>query len=136
VTEHVPPGIPPAPPGASGPPAPPGHPGLPAPPARQGQDQGARLADGDWHRVHPLSPAIRSWQLVVFILVIGVQNVGGDIFSGDLPDRPHVGGRLLAGGGLIILALVGVVLGLAYLSWRMTRFRVTPDALELHSGVV
>jgi putative membrane protein len=99
-------------------------------------DSGARLADGDWHRVHPLSPAIRSWQLVVVILVIAVQNVGNDLVAGDLPEQPHIGGRLLAGGGAVVLVVVGVVLGLAYVSWRMTRFRVTPDALELHSGVV
>jgi putative membrane protein len=73
---------------------------------------------------------------VVFILVIAVQNVGGDLFAGDLPDQPHIGGRILAGGGLLVLLVVGVVLGLAYVSWRMTRFRVTPDALELHSGVL
>lgn len=102
------------------------------------QDQGARLADGDWHRVHPLSPAIRSWQLVIFILLVAVQNLGGDVAQGDLPDfdRPHPGGRLLAGGGAILLLVVLLVLGVAALSWRMTRFRVTADALELHSGVL
>ena len=112
----------------------PAQPSAPAPAA----DQGARLADGDWHRVHPLTPAIRSWQLVVFVLLVAVQNVGGDVAQGDLPDfgRPHPGGRLLAGGGAILLLAVLLVLGVAALSWRMTRFRVTPDALELHSGVL
>ena len=102
------------------------------------QDQGARLADGEWHRVHPLTPAIRSWQLVIFILLIAVQNVGGDVAQGDLPSlsAPHPGGRLLAGGGAVVLAIVLAVLGVAWLSWRMTRFRVTVDALELHSGVL
>jgi putative membrane protein len=110
----------------------------PAPTRVPAADQGARLADGDWHRVHPLTPAIRSWQLVVFVLLVAVQNVGGDVAQGDLPDfqRPHPGGRLLAGGGAVVLLVVLLVLGVAALSWRMTRFRVTADALELHSGVL
>jgi putative membrane protein len=106
--------------------------------SRAGSDQGARLADGEWHRVHPLSPAIRSWQLVIFVLLVAVQNVGGDLASGDLPDlgATSPGGRTLAGGGAVVLGIVLAVLGVAWISWRMTRFRVTPDALELNSGVL
>jgi putative membrane protein len=115
-------------------PAPPAPAPGPAPPGAQ--DQGARLADGEWHRVHPLSPAIRSWQLVVFILVVAIQNVGGDLFRGDVLDATQASGRILAGGTAIVVVAVAMVIGIATLSWRMTRFRVTQDALELNSGVL
>jgi putative membrane protein len=75
---------------------------------------------------------------VVFILVIAVQNIGGDLARGDLPDveDTHIGGRLIAGGSAIVVLAVAAVIAAAYVSWRMTRFRVTADALELNSGVL
>ena len=36
-------------------------PPAPAPPA---------VTDGEWHRVHPLTPAVHSWQALVVLLVV------------------------------------------------------------------
>lgn len=112
-----------------------------AEPAPEPVATGARPheADGNWHRVHPLTPAVKSWQVVVVIIVFLVQDLGQSMASGEhgvLPPADGVGGTFLAGGIGLALLLLMAGLGFAFLSWRMTRFRVTEDALELHHGVV
>jgi putative membrane protein len=90
--------------------------------------------------VHPLTPAVKSWQVIVVILVFVVQDWGQGLARGErgvLPSgKGEIGGGWLAGGiGLVaLLLLLGA--GFAVLSWRMSRYRVTEDALELHQGVV
>ncbi len=104
----------------------------------------APLADGQWHRAHWSTPLMKSWQALAVLIVFVGQDAGqsamrgegswwNDLRSGDLG---RASGSFLAGGlGLLVLLLAAGV-GLAVLSWRMTRFRVTEDAVELHSGVL
>ncbi len=97
-------------------------------------------ADGQWHRVHPLTPAVRSWQVIVVILVFVAQDWGQAAARGEHSLLPSSGDGLglaavLGGIGLVVL-VVGLGVGFAFLSWRMSRYRVTEDALELHHGVV
>lgn len=97
------------------------------------------LADGQWHRMHPLTPVVRSWRVLIVVLVFVVQGWGDNLAQGDgLPDvhRPSVGGRVLAGGGAVVILVLAVGIGYAVLSWRATRFRVADEALELHSGIL
>jgi putative membrane protein len=97
------------------------------------------LTDGEWHRVHPLTPVVRSWRVLVVVLVFVVQGWGDNLLRGDgLPDvhRPNVAGRVLAGGGAVVFAVLAVGIGYIVLSWRTTRFRVADEALELHSGIL
>lgn len=99
----------------------------------------AHEADGQWRLVHPLTPAVKSWQVVVVMLVFFVQDWGHAVASSEgglLPFGKGLHGSLLAGGiGIGALAvLVGI--GFAFLSWRMTRYRVIEDALELQHGVI
>jgi putative membrane protein len=98
--------------------------------------------DGQWHRVHPLTPLISSWQALVVILIFVGQGFGQDALQGhDVPSdvppnfRGYVTTWLLAGGA-VVLALFVLGGGLAVLSWRMTRFRVTEEALEIRHGVI
>src|SRR3954453_9063972 len=93
------------------------------------------LADGEWHRMHPLTPVVRSWRVLVIVLVFIVQDWGDNVVRGEgLPDvhRPDVAGRVLAGGTAVIVAVLAIGVGYAVLSWRATRFRVARDGLELH----
>lgn len=95
--------------------------------------------DGRWRRVHPLTPVLRSWQVIVVLLVIVAQNLGENVLQGDgvsRKDLPELRGWMLAGGGLIFLAALAVIGFLAYLSWAFTRYRVTDEALELQHGVL
>jgi putative membrane protein len=98
----------------------------------------AGTADGAWHRVHPLTPAVRSWQFIAVLLVIVVQDTGQSAVreatgtgSGRSDGIPWLGAGAVAlvVGGLVIALLLAV-------SWRMTRYRVTDEALELQHGVV
>jgi putative membrane protein len=102
-------------------------------------------ADGQWHRVHWLTPAVKSWQVIAVVLVFVVQDWGQAVARGDRSFLPGSGGdgagggvagRWLAGGIGVLALLIALGVGFAVLSWRMTRFRVTADALELHHGVI
>ncbi|MCU1420069.1 MAG: hypothetical protein JWR57_1238 [Mycetocola sp.] len=103
-----------------------------------------RLADGEWHRLHPATPLLRGGIAFVAILgvlvtnfrdrfvelVVGIQEEGGDPLD-FLIDR----GWLLPGLGIAIL-LVGIgILGF-YLSWRFNRFRITDELVDVRSGIV
>jgi putative membrane protein len=107
---------------------------------RRAAGQAPIAADGQWHRVHPLTPAVRSWQILAVLLVYLAQDFGQTVVRGDAGGSPaaqlsKLHGRALAGGGLIALLVVAVGGTLAYLSWRFTRYRVTHYALELQHGV-
>ncbi len=91
--------------------------------------------------MHPLTPAVRSWRVLVVVLFFLAQDFGQkSLQDGSVPDVgskvPRLGGRVLAGGGLVLLLVLLAGIGFAVLSWRMTRYRVTAEALELHSGVL
>lgn len=95
-------------------------------------------SDVPWRRVHPLTPLLASWQVIAVGLVFLTQSAGERLLSGDgLPTRELRPGLFtgLAAFGLILVSAL-VVVGLASLSWRMTRYRVTEQALELHHGVL
>ena len=114
----------------------------PAPPAVPGG-----VADGSWQRVHPLTPAVHSWQALVVLLVVALQDVGQNLVREAAGDGPGGSGRGGDGSGgpsaeflRIGLPIVGLllvaVITLLVLSWRLTRYRVTSEALELRHGVV
>ena len=104
------------------------------------QPRVTELANGDWHRLHPLTPWLRVLNLlggVLFMaLIIGVP-LAGAVF-GDDPDSPRLDispGTYFVLVGIIalvifVLGTVGVVLG-----YRATEFRVTDEVLEVRSGV-
>ena len=89
----------------------------------------------DWRRVHPISPFIRSWSaLLIFVYLImnfSVQELRGFIEAFNL----SVGQSLLILLG-IVLAILTVAAGLYAISWRFYQFRITTDAVQLHSGVI
>lgn len=98
--------------------------------------------DGQWLRVHPLTPLVRSWQMVaVAVFFFGQDLLQRRVGLGsDLPDGVTVPNGLsrtawLAGGGVVLLVLAGL-LGLAFLSWRMTRYCLTAESIEISSGVL
>ncbi|KQZ09154.1 hypothetical protein ASD23_12745 [Agromyces sp. Root1464] len=119
------------------------------------------LADGEWHRLHPASPLLRGG--LVFIAVIGfiIANLRERVieiflaifapestapidaeygeWQQDWANDP-VGGIVvngLVGWALLALAavIIAVVIGF-WLSWRMHTFRVTPEAVEVRSGIL
>ncbi len=107
----------------------------PLSPELDGAPAGAPAASADeqgWHRLHKVTPLLKGWKSIAFALVFFTQQRGDDLLAG----RGVPGGRevLIT---LVLLALFGVLAAVwAFLSWRMTRYRVDQDVLQLHSGVL
>uniref|UniRef100_UPI001F0CBBC5 PH domain-containing protein n=1 Tax=Cellulomonas endophytica TaxID=2494735 RepID=UPI001F0CBBC5 len=98
---------------------------VPVTPERTGEDGYA------WRRMHPVTPVVRGWRVVVGLLAVGVFQVD------QLAELVRaLGGRvwLVALGVLVLVALVGVAS--SAVAWRMTRFAVTDEAVHLRSGVL
>ncbi len=90
-------------------------------------------ADQDgWRRLHKVTPVLKGWKVVAIALVILGQQRGDDLITGgEAPGRIEI---LITVGALAVLAVAASVW--AYLSWRMTRYRVGTDIVQLHSGVL
>jgi putative membrane protein len=79
--------------------------------------------EGDWRRLHPLTPLLRGGRSVLVVLtVLGSQGLRAVPSRGALV-------LLLLGAGLVAVA-VGAV------AWRTTRFRVAGGELQVDSGVL
>ncbi len=110
------------------------------------------LSDGEWHRLHPLTPLLRGGLTLVVIAGILIANFrdrliqaavpifapevdGADFSTGDPIDFIAERGLVLVAIGAVI-AVVIVLIGGFYLSWRFHTFRITDDDVEVRSGVL
>jgi len=103
-----------------------------------------RLADGDWHRLHPATPLLRGG--IAFVAILGVILVNLRDFVINIvvgaPNEefdPFVWIFEHDFAGLILLAIIaGLLLAVGgfYLSWRMHTFRITADQVEVRSGIL
>ena len=109
--------------------------------------KGARLADGQWHRLHPASPVLKGGFALLAIagviivnirdilinIVIGGGNSPGDEYDPLVWIYEHEFGGLIA---LALLAGIAVFVAGFYVSWRMHRFRITDEQVEVQSGIL
>jgi putative membrane protein len=105
-----------------------------------------RLADGEWHRLHPATPLLRGGIVFIFIagyfissarqqlidLALGAPHAHED---GDPVTLLTEHGRLpiallIIGGVLLLIVLV------FYFSWRVHTFRITDEVVEVRSGLI
>lgn len=115
------------------------QPGAPA--VQPHPDEPQRDAEGVWHRVHPLTPFVRSW-LLLLALAWGIGNTFlDDVLSALVKHEPlnvDVGGAVqLVGAGLALAVLCGVLgllIGLGLLSWWFTRYQITEEHVRFRSG--
>ena len=113
------------------------------------------LSDGEWHRLHPLTPLFRGGLFLVVIAGIVIANLrdrlvfiflpwlDDDIdvedvedFQGRDPIDFIVANNLYLVAALALLGILLVLIGLFYLSWRFHTFRITGDDVEVRSGVL
>ena len=107
------------------------------------------LSDGDWHRMHPLTPVFRGGLVLVVVVGIIVANLRDRViaffFDGVIPGGYDAGQDpvdYVLGHGLVLVVLLGVlgvllvVLGIFYVTWRFHTFRITGDDVEVRSGVL
>ena len=104
-----------------------------------------RLADGEWHRLHPATPLLKGGIALIAILgviVVNLRDVLINIVIGGGPGDeydPFVWIIEHDYAGLIILAIIGgLLLFIAgfYVSWRMHTFRITDEQVEVRSGIL
>jgi putative membrane protein len=145
---------PPVPPNPYAPP--PGPPAASVPPGAAPVATRSPLSDGEWHRLHPLTPLLRGGLVLVIVAGIAIANfrdrllgdfvpwlmpwlgpdVDVDVDFGDDPidwifSRNLIGWALLA-----VVAVVLALVALFYVSWRFHTFRITGDDVEVRSGVL
>ncbi len=114
---------------------------------------GARspLSDGEWHRMHPLTPLFRGGLALVVVAGIVISNLRERIVDfflrAAVPDVPDYGDpgdpidfvlrhNLVLLALLAVLVVVLVLIGLFYLAWRFHSFRITGDDVEVRHGVL
>ncbi|MGV8883907.1 MAG: PH domain-containing protein [Rhodoglobus sp.] len=104
---------------------------------------GSRLADGEWHRLHPATPLLKGG--IAFVAILGIVLVNlrdvfiNAVFDGPEDFNPFVWIIEHDYAVLIILAIIGgLLLFIAgfYISWRMHTFRITDELVEVRSGVL
>ncbi|WP_454117825.1 PH domain-containing protein [Microbacterium lacticum] len=107
------------------------------------------LSDGEWHRLHPLTPVLRGGLFLIVVMGIVIANLRDRLITWFLPGlaewEQYEGGDpvdyvwqnnlwLLA--GLVVLGVLVILLGVFWLSWRFHTFRITGDDVEVRSGVL
>lgn len=106
------------------------------------------LSDGEWHRLHPLTPVLRGGLFLVVVLGIVITNLRDRIIGwlfpavADLeryeadPVDYVVSNNLVLLALLAVLAVLLLLLGGFWLSWRFHTFRITGDDVEVRSGIL
>lgn len=105
------------------------------------------LSDGEWHRLHPLTPLFRGGFALVVVAGIVIANFRDriiflflpDELDGEYPEDPVdfvIENNLIVIALAAVLAIVLVLIGLFYVSWRFHMFRITGDDVEVRSGVL
>ncbi|WP_315096465.1 PH domain-containing protein [uncultured Cellulomonas sp.] len=85
-----------------------------------------------WRRMHPVTPALKGWKVLVAVLAIAWFQVGENLQQAiDLLE-----GRAFLAllGGILLVGLIGF--GYSAVAWRVTRFAVTDDAVHLRTGIL
>lgn len=81
--------------------------------------------DGDWQRLHPLTPLLRGWRFLLFVgAAAGQQGLRQD----EGLDPVWIGTAVLAATGVAVL--YGLVV------WRTTRYRLSAGELQVDSGLL
>lgn len=123
----------------------PQQPGSAPAPATTARAKAVELADGEWHRLHPATPFLRGG--LSFVILVGVLFsifrdrliglfVPPEWAEGAVEDEfgDFVIAQLLwVLIGLLVVVVVGVLL--SWLSWRVHRFRITGDQVEVQQGI-
>ncbi len=103
-----------------------------------------RLADGEWHRLHPATPLLRggfAFVAVIGIIIVNLRDVGIEILLGSQEEGGDPFTWIIEhefAGWVLLAILVGLILFVVgfYVSWRMHTFRITNEQVEVRSGIL
>lgn len=107
------------------------------------------LADGEWHRMHPLTPLMQGGLFLIVIIGIVVANMRDrlialfvpqfrdyeDRYAGDPVDWIFTNNLVLVALGVVLAVLV-LIIAAFYLSWRFHQFRISDSDVEVKQGVL
>ncbi|MGC5077372.1 PH domain-containing protein [Agrococcus sp. DT81.2] len=127
------------------PPRPQPQPGGAPTPATDARAKAIELVDGEWHRLHPATPLLRGGLSLIIFLGILVSIFRDRLIGMFVPpewsefERDPFGDFVIdqllwVGLGTIAVVLVGILA--FWLSWRVHRFRITGDAVEVEQGIL
>lgn len=111
------------------------------------------LADGEWHRLHPLTPLFKGGLVLIIVAGIALNNFRDRLiywFIGLFaPEEAHVGdyaGRdpvdwvvennLILIVLLVVLGVLIVLIALFWLVWRFQEFRISDEHVEVRKGII
>lgn len=114
------------------------------------------LSDGEWHRLHPLTPLLRGGLFLVVVIGIVIANLRDRLvflfLPGLAPDIPPeeleewessgdpidfiIANNLYLVAALVVLAVLLALVVIFYTSWRFHTFRITGDDVEVRSGIL
>lgn len=135
-------------PAQPGPAHPPQGPPLQGPPPggpqADARARAAALVDGEWHRLHPASPLLRGGLALIIFLGILFSTFRDRLIGMFVPDEYEDWEQDPFGDFLVdqllwvtlgVIVLVLLLIGLFWLAWRVHRFRITGDAVEVQQGI-
>ena len=82
------------------------------------------LEPGGWHRLHPLTPAVRAGRMLIPLLFVALYAFSSGNFGRGV------------GGTIARLVALPIVLLFAVISWWVTRWRIEGDALRIETGLI
>ncbi|MFS0853012.1 PH domain-containing protein [Microbacterium sp. 179-I 3D4 NHS] len=111
------------------------------------------FADGEWHRMHPLTPLFKGGLALIIIAGIVITNLRDRLITWFVnlftPQEAHYGeyssgdpvdwvleNNLILIALLSVLALVVVLVLIFWFVWRFQQFRITGDHVEVRKGIV
>ena len=107
------------------------------------------MSDGEWHRLHPLTPLLRGGLFLLVMIGVIIANLRErlleiflpmftDLPPGVMPPDPvdflFANNLLLIAAGVVLVVLL-ILLGAFHLSWRFHTLRIGDD-VEVRSGVL
>lgn len=122
------------------------------PPAPKSADS-SNLADGEWHRMHPLTPLFKGGLVLLIVAGITIANLRDRVIAWFVniftPSETHYGeyssgdpvdwvleNNLILIALLGVLALLLVLVAIFWFIWRFQQFRITGDHVEVRKGII
>ncbi|MFF2634232.1 PH domain-containing protein [Microbacterium sp. NPDC058021] len=110
------------------------------------------LSDGEWHRLHPLTPLLRGGLALIVIVGIVIANLRDRLIAMFVPGMSEedaesgdweteaidwvLANNLVFVALLVVLGVILLLIAGFYMSWRFHTFRITGDDVEVRSGIL
>lgn len=112
---------------------------------QQAHRKAIELVDGEWHRLHPATPLLRGGLALIIVLGILISTFRDRFLTAFVPDEFDEFNEDPFGDFIVeqllwvllgVIALVVLAVALFWVAWRVHRFRITGDAVEVQQGIL